>query len=220
MQSYGILFYFLSSFFRFDYVSIKLCSSTLNFAIKKRIRKTTRASRIPHLLSLSMALSFTPFLNTIECLVSLFMAVEGRKAHVTLATGTKADARRTDDIRTIEQCLEEGPRTHTIRGTHPDIWCILATVAFITQCTQTFQHALSVVHIIIDGGLDLLLTLRSINGLSSSLRDIARAIELRTLAAQPQLVQGDAFTLEGGDSHFLFENEWNSTAHLRAPRIS
>ena len=124
------------------------------------------------------------------------MTAESGKTHIALATGTEADTWRTDNIRTVEQSLEERPGAHAIGRAHPDIRRILTTIDLIAQFTQLGEHAVGIVHIVVDGLLDLLFALGSIDGLSSTLRDITRAIELRTLTAQPQLVQRDALPFE------------------------
>ena len=71
---------------------------------------------------------------------------------------------------------------------------------------QTGKHTVGILHIVVDGLLNLLLALWSVDGLGSALRDIARAIEFRTLPTQSQLVQWDAFTLESGDADVFWHN--------------
>ena len=96
---------------------------------------------------------------------------------------------------------------------------VLATITLIAQCSQTFQHPLGVVHIIVNSCLNLFLTLRRINSLGSSLRDIARAVEFRALAAQPQLVQRDTFTLERRNGHFLRHDRIATTHTCESGRL-
>ncbi len=63
---------------------------------------------------------------------------------------------------------------------------------------------MGIVHVVVDGLLDLLLALRRVDGLGSALRDVTGAIELRALTTEPQLVQWDALALEGGNADILW----------------
>ena len=131
------------------------------------------------------------------------MTTEGGEADVALAGGTETDTGSADDVGTVEQGLEELPGRHAVGGAHPDVWGILAAVAFIAEGTQGFEHLFGVLHVVVDGGLDLLLALGRIDGLGGTLTDIAAAIELGTLATQPQLVERYALALESADGNFL-----------------
>ena len=70
---------------------------------------------------------------------------------------------------------------------------------------------MGIVHIVVDGLLNLLLALWGVDSLSSALRDVTGAIELRTLTTQPQLVQWNTLALEGGDANIshgiLYHNQ-------------
>ena len=125
------------------------------------------------------------------------MAAEGGEAHVALAAGAEADTWGADHIGTIEQILEELPGAAAVGGAHPDVRGVLATVDLEAQLAQLGEHAVGVVHIVVDGLLNLLLALRGVDGLCGALGDVAGAIELGALTAQPELVEGDALTFEG-----------------------
>ena len=151
------------------------------------------------------------------------MAAKGGKAHITLATGTETDTWRTDHIGSVEQLLKECPRgrsshrtvwSWSIRGTHPDVGSILAAIALETEISQHAEHVGSILHVVVDGLLHLLLSFGRVNGLGSSLRDVAGAVELGTLAAQPQLVERDSFTLKSSHANFL-RNNGIATANAR-----
>ena len=58
-------------------------------------------------------------------------------------------------------------------------------------------------HIVVDSGLHLSLSLRRVDGLGSALGDVATTIELRTLTTEPELVERDALALEGGYADIL-----------------
>ena len=118
------------------------------------------------------------------------MRAKGREADIALTCGTKTDTWRTNDVGTMEQGLEEFPRIHAVGSTHPDVGRVLATVALVAEGTQRFQHMGGILHIIVDGSLDLSLALGRVDGLCGTLADVAGAVELGALAATPQLVQG------------------------------
>ena len=125
------------------------------------------------------------------------MAVEGGEAHVALAAGTEAYARGADYVGTVEQILEELPTARTVGGAHPDVRSVLAAIDLVAQGAQAFQHHAGVVHVVVDGLLNLRLALGGVDGLGSPLGDVAGAVELGTLAAQPELVERNALALEG-----------------------
>ena len=113
------------------------------------------------------------------------MTAESGKAHITLATGTETDSRRADDIGSVEQLFEELPRGGPVRSAHPDIGGIFATIALESQTAQDGQHVGGILHIVVNGLLHLLLALGRVDGLGSALGDVAGAVELGTLSAQP-----------------------------------
>ena len=134
------------------------------------------------------------------------MTSEGGESDVALAGGSEADTWCTDNVGSVEQGLEELPGTHAVWTAHPDVGSILAAVALIAEGAQGVEHLLGVLHVIVDGGLNLLLALWRIDGLGGTLRYIAAAIELGTLATQPELVERYALALEGADGH-LFRHD-------------
>ena len=117
------------------------------------------------------------------------MTAEGGETDIALTTGTETDARCTDDIGAIEQLLEELPAAGTFRGAHPDVRSILTAVALEAKVSEDREHPTCILHVLSDGLLHLLLAFRPVDSLGSSLADIAGTIELRALAAQPQLVE-------------------------------
>ena len=58
-------------------------------------------------------------------------------------------------------------------------------------------------HVVVDSFLNLLLTLGGIDGLSSTLRNVAGTIKLGTLATVPQGVKRDALAIERGSRNLL-----------------
>ena len=113
------------------------------------------------------------------------MTAKGGKAHITLATGTKADPRGAYHISTIQQLLEELPRGNGIGGTHPDIGGILSAIDLKAELSEGGKHLVSIVHVIVYRLLYLLATVRSVDSLCGTLRDIVGAIELGALSAVP-----------------------------------
>ena len=75
----------------------------------------------------------TPSSNAAKSFLGFLAAAEGGETNITLATGTKTNTRSADYVGTIEQGLEELPRTATIRSTHPNIGSVLTTIAFIAK---------------------------------------------------------------------------------------
>ncbi len=142
------------------------------------------------------------------------MTAEGGEADVALAGGTEADTGGTDDVGTIEQGLEKLPGRHAVGTAHPDVRGILAAVALVAEGTQGGEHLRGVLHIVINGSLDLLFALGCVDGLGGTLTDIAAAIELGALATQPQLVERDALALEGADGD-LFRHDGIAAADTR-----
>ena len=125
---------------------------------------------------------FAPSLDALQGFVCLFVAAERGETDIALARGTEADTGGTDDVGTVEQGLEELPGRHAVGAAHPDVGGILAAVALVAEGAQGREHLRSVLHVVVDGGLDLLLTLGRVYGLGGTLTDIAAAVELGTLA--------------------------------------
>ena len=149
---------------------------------------------------------FAPSLDALQGFVCLFVAAERGETDIPLARGTEADTGGADDVGTVEQGLEELPGRHAVGAAHPDVGGILAAVALVTESTQRVEHLLGVLHVVVDGGLDLLLALWRVDSLGGSLTDITTAIELGTLTAQPQLVERYAFALKGTDGDLFWNN--------------
>ena len=138
-----------------------------------------------------------PVPDALQGLVGALMGAEGGEADVALAGGTEADAGGADDMRTVEQGFEETPGRHAVGRAHPDIGGVFATVALESEGAQCGEHPGGILHVVVNGLLNLLLALGRVDGLGSTLADIAGTIELGTLTTQPQLVQRDTLALEG-----------------------
>ena len=66
------------------------------------------------------------------------------------------------------------------------------------------MHHPGIGHVVVDGLFHLLLAIGRVDGLGGSLRDVAGAIELGTLAAVPQGIQRVALcTVQGDGGQFL-----------------
>ena len=117
------------------------------------------------------------------------MTAEGGEADIALTTGTETDARGADDIGAIEQFLEELPAAGALRCAHPNVWSVLTAVALEAKVSEDREHPTCILHVITDGLLHLLFAFLTVDSLGSTLADIAGTIELRALAAQPQLVE-------------------------------
>ena len=81
-------------------------------------------------------LFLTPFCDTVEGLGGLFVAAEGGKPHITLATGAETDTWGTDDVGTIEQRLKDLPGAHAIGCAPPNIWGVFAAITLVTEATK------------------------------------------------------------------------------------
>ena len=144
-----------------------------------------------------------PFLYSFERFLSLFVTAEGCEADVALAGGAEADTGGADDVGAVEQLLEELPGGGAVGYAHPDVGGVLAAVALKAGSFEHTEHTGGVLHVVVDGLLHLLLALGRVDGLGGALGDIAGAVELGTLAAEPELVEGDALALEGADADVL-----------------
>ena len=119
----------------------------------------------------------------------ILAVAESREAEVALAAGTEACAWRADDIDFCEQLVEEVPRRHIIRGLEPDVRSIDAAIGFDAGRLKSFADDAGIFHVVADELFDLLLALRRIDSSSAALDDVGRAIELRRMAAVPELVE-------------------------------
>ena len=148
-------------------------------------------------------LLFAPGFYALECSVGLFVTTECGEADVAFTRGAETDAGGADDVGTIEQGLEELPGAHAVGTAHPDVGSVLTTVYLKAGSFEHTEHFGSVLHVVVDGGFYLSLALGRVYSGGGALGDVAGAVELRTLAAQPELVEGDALALEGGDADVL-----------------
>ena len=78
---------------------------------------------------------------------------------------------------------------------------------------------MGILHIVVDGFLNLLLAFWSIYSLCSSLADIACSIELRALPTQPKLVERYTLSLKGGDADILWNDSVTATNTRKASRL-
>ena len=97
----------------------------------------------------------------------------------------------------VEHLLKELPAAHVIWRLHPDVWGIASAIYLKTEICKSVVHRAGIVHVVVDGCLDLLLTLGSIDSLGSTLTDVARTIELCALATVPKVIERNALTAEG-----------------------
>ena len=79
--------------------------------------------------------AFAPYFDAIQGFFCLFVTAEGGEADITFAGGTETDAGGADNVGTVEQGLEELPRTHAVGTAHPDVGGILAAVAFVAEAS-------------------------------------------------------------------------------------
>ena len=147
------------------------------------------------------------------------MTAKGGEAHITLAGRSESYARCTYHVGAIEQVLKELPRTAAIRRTHPDIRSILATIALEAEGTQGCEHPLGIVHVVVNGGADLLLAFRGVDGLGSTLADVTGAVELGTLTTIPQWIERYALASECGSGEVLGHNGVATTDACEACRL-
>ena len=175
---------------------------------------TERESATPHsqfgksdlLISQCMSRSLSslpPFnLSGSQCLLHAFYRflrqlrrIERRQTDIAFPARTEAGARRADDFRLIQQEIKEIPARHTFRHCQPYIWTVHAAAGRKTRFLRTNQDDRSILSIDIQRFLDLLLAFFGIDRFCTALHDIRAAIELRALAAIPQLVCRDLLAL-------------------------
>ena len=129
------------------------------------------------------------------------MATEGRETNIPFTRRAETHPRRTDDVGSIKQLLEELPGT--ARSLHPDVRGILSAKDFEAKPAECGSYFFCILHIVVDSGPHLLLAIWRIDSLSCPLRHITGAIELSGLAAIPKRVQRYAFPCEGGSGKVL-----------------
>ncbi len=133
--------------------------------------------------------------ESLHSLLAILTVAESGEAEVAFASRTEADTWGTDDVWTVEQVVEELPRGHTLRTTKPDVRCIDATIDLIAELGERLAHDLGVVHIVVDGRLDLLLAFWGIDGLCGAMLNVAGAIELGALTTIPERIESDALAI-------------------------
>ena len=153
-----------------------------------------------------------PFGDSLHSLLAVFVLTEGGKTDVAFARRTEADTWGADYACAIEHFLEELPAWCIVRSLHPEIWSILATIYSQSEFLKFRSHKVGVLHIVIDGCLHLLLTLRGVDGFGSTLADIAGSIKLGALAAVPDRIQCHFLTSQCLCLQ-LFRNDGVTTTH-------
>ena len=103
----------------------------------------------------------------------------------------------------VEHLLKELPAAHVIWRLHPDVWGIASAIYLKTEICKSVVHRAGIVHVVVYGCLDLLLTLGSIDSLGSTLTDVAGSVELGALTSIPEMIERNALAGEGGNSEFL-----------------
>ena len=99
--------------------------------------------------------------------------------------------------------VEELPRCKSFGSLYPEVRRVLSAEYLYACCCKSLTHYACVLHIIIYGFAHLLFTLLTIYSLGSTLGNVACAVELSTLAAVPQSVQGYPFSVSGSSCNFL-----------------
>ena len=91
---------------------------------------------------------------------------------------------------------------------------MLTAIHFKSKFLQRREHGLGIMHVVIYGSLNLLLSFWCVDGFCCPLRDITGSVELRTLSTIPQVVQRNALSANRGGRYF-FRNDRISTSYAR-----
>lgn len=102
-------------------------------------------------------------------------------------SGPKLRARRRNDVCLAQQAVEEIPGRHAVRRFGPDVGAVDAAVNRESRGAQTLADDAGVIHIVGDEGLIFPLALLGVDGLRRALDDVGGAVELRRLAAEPDI---------------------------------
>ena len=119
----------------------------------------------------------------------------------------------------IEHLLEEFPGRHIMRSLQPKVRRILASKHLYAYFLEAFLHDASIGHIVGDDLLHLCAALRTICCLRTTLADIARSIEFRTLATVPEVIELNAFTVKSGNCQLLWHHCISASYASKACRL-
>ena len=117
---------------------------------------------------------------------------ESGDADVALAVGAKAFAGSDHHVGVVEQSVEEVPGVLAVGRRYPDVGRVLAAIDRQSEEGEALADELGVLHVVLDGGAHLLLTLGCEDGFSATLGDVAGTVELAALATVPERVEACA----------------------------
>ena len=114
---------------------------------------------------------------------------ERRQTEIPLAAGAEALAGGAHNVGVLEQPVKKLPAAHLVGAAQPDVGAVLAAAVPDTGLVQRCRNDSGVGAVVVEVLLDLLHALVGKDGLGTALHNIGNAVELRSLAAQPHLVQ-------------------------------
>ena len=147
----------------------------------------------------------SPFSDAFHRFDAVFPFTEGSKTQVTFAARTETDARRTYYMHIVQQTVEELPGSAAFWSLQPQVRRVYTTEYLETGLDETFAHDAGILQVVVDGFLDLFLSFRTVDGFGRTLGDVTCTVELGTLAAVPQFVQGNTFAV-GSPGHDFFRH--------------
>src|SRR5262249_58225684 len=88
---------------------------------------------------------------------------ERREPEIAFSARTESRSRRPDDVRLVQQLVEELPGVETARGLGPEVGRVLAAVHREPDAREAVLDDAGVVHVEVDGLANLLLPVRRVD---------------------------------------------------------
>src|SRR5262245_42343380 len=116
---------------------------------------------------------------------------EGRQPKITLSARAESRPWRPNDVRLIQQLVEELPGVETARGLRPEVGRVTAAVHREPDAREAVADDAGVVHVEVDGLSNLLLPVGRVDRGRRLLDHVRHAVELGGLAPEPQRMDAD-----------------------------
>ena len=162
-------------------------------------------------------MSLQPLFYPFHCLYAVVFVAEGCETYISFACRTESHSRCADHMSFVKHLFEELPTAHSVGSLHPQVWSVLSAIYLKAEFCQSAVHQLGIVHVVVDGSLDLLFAFGRIDSFGCPLADIACAVELGALPTIPQMVELYSIAFECGGCEF-FWNDGIAASYSRESR--
>src|SRR5215831_14324220 len=136
-------------------------------------------------------LQLQPGLDPLDRLDRVRAMSERREPQIAFSARTESRSRRPDDVRLVQQLVEELPGVETARGLGPEVGRVAAAVDREPDAREAVPYDAGVVHVKVDGLPNLLLPVGGVDRGRSLLDHVRHAVELRGLAPEPERMDAD-----------------------------